>query len=310
MVVVTALVAAAPAVRPGAGSATGEARRPLARALGHYRWYHGEPLNDLRATPGSVFTVGLSTICRTGYAESVRDVPESEKQDVYAEYGIARHRFDQYEVDHLVPLELGGDNVLANLWPEPDDFPPGYLNSKDLLEDRLRDLVCDHRVALSAARHSIATNWVLTYHDVLGGWPHGTIAISRSPNGMPVTGTPTTTMPAAAVPGTNPPSRGPPGGAPAAGGGVRVVSVRSPIAAGSDESLTARSSRGGDSCTLSVVLPSGRTSTADGLGRAVAGAEGEVSWSWHIASDTDPGRARATVVCGAGRATATFVITD
>jgi 5-methylcytosine-specific restriction endonuclease McrA len=23
-----------------------------------------------------------------------------------------------FEVDHLIPLELGGDNVIANLWPE------------------------------------------------------------------------------------------------------------------------------------------------------------------------------------------------
>jgi hypothetical protein len=36
-----------------------------------------------------------------------RNVPESEKRQVYAEYRIRSHSSGQYEVDHLIPLELG-----------------------------------------------------------------------------------------------------------------------------------------------------------------------------------------------------------
>ena len=84
-------------------------------ATAHFRYSHGEPLNDLRVTPGVTFHVGVATICRSGYATSVRDVPESEKNQVYAEYGITHHTTDQYEIDHLISLELGGSNAIGNL---------------------------------------------------------------------------------------------------------------------------------------------------------------------------------------------------
>ena len=41
-----------------------------------------------------------------------RNVPESEKRQVYAEYGIRSHASGQYEVDHLIPLELSGSNSI------------------------------------------------------------------------------------------------------------------------------------------------------------------------------------------------------
>ena len=119
-------------------------------ATAHFRYSHGEPMNDLRVTPGVTFHVGAATICRSGYATSVRDVPESEKNRVYAEYGITHHKTDQYEVDHLISLELGGTNAIGNLWPELNDHPKGYLNSKDILENRLHRLVCEGKVALAS----------------------------------------------------------------------------------------------------------------------------------------------------------------
>jgi hypothetical protein len=65
-----------------------------------------------------------------------------------------------YELDHLISLELGGDNARANLWPEPHDRP-GFQASqtKDGVENRLHDLVCAGRLDLAAAQRAIATNW-------------------------------------------------------------------------------------------------------------------------------------------------------
>jgi hypothetical protein len=92
-----------------------------------------------------------STICRSGYTETVRPpepVTEAEKRASLAAYGDAG-RLHDYEYDHLVPLELGGaDNDPRNLWPEPGASP----NPKDALEDRLRSMVCDGRLKLSAAQ--------------------------------------------------------------------------------------------------------------------------------------------------------------
>src|SRR5437764_1030390 len=93
-------------------------------------------LPDSACTPGAIFpNATVQQICTSGYASSVRNVPSSEKDQVYAEYGIHSHYAGQYEVDHLVSLELGGSNDIANLWPEaasPSDklrIQPGAIGT-------------------------------------------------------------------------------------------------------------------------------------------------------------------------------------
>lgn len=251
-------------------------------SVAHYRYDHRYALNNLRVSPGATFGVGAAAICRSGYAESVRHVTEAEERRVYAEYGITHRASGQYEVDHVIPLELGGNNALKNLWPEPNDHPHGYLNSKDKLENRLHALVCTHQVSLALARATISRNWVAAYHRFLGGWPHGTVVVP-----------PTTTRPATTLPAT---------------ARVRIVSIPTRIAPGSMASLTARSPRAHDVCRLSVELPSGRTSTAAGLGEATADTQGVVSWTWRIGGNTGGGSAKVTVACGAGTARGAFTI--
>ncbi|TMC88113.1 MAG: HNH endonuclease, partial [Chloroflexi bacterium] len=86
-----------------------------------------DALPDSACTPGDVLATGTKdAICQSGYASSVRNVPVSEKNQVYAEYGIAHHSPGQYEVDHLVSLELGGSNDISNLWPEAASPKPGF----------------------------------------------------------------------------------------------------------------------------------------------------------------------------------------
>ena len=255
-------------------------------ATGIFRQSHGEPLNDLRVTPGATFKVTIATICRPGYATSVRDVPESEKDAVYAEYGITHHVTDQYEIDHLIPLELGGSNAEANLWPELNDHPRGYLNSKDILENRLHDLVCSGRVRLASAQRLIAVNWVAAYHEFLGSWPTRGPASSATTTQAPGSSATTTTT-----------------------GSVRITSVVASIAPGGEESLTVHSPLPDDACTLAVILPSGRQSTADGLGASTTDAGGDVTWTWEIGPTTDPGTAHVDVRCSAGVAAGSFTIT-
>ena len=92
------------------------------------------------------------------------------------------------------------------------------------------------------------------------------------------------------------------------GHGVTITSVVASIRPGDYESLSAHSTKAGDSCSLSVVLPSGYSSESSGLGRAAANAAGNVTWSWKIGTSTDPGTATATVTCASGRASRTFSI--
>ena len=70
------------------------------------------------------------------------------------------------ELDHLVPLELGGSNDITNLWPEVGKLP----NTKDEVEYTLNRAVCDGQVTLAAAQLAIATDW-LTAETRLGLTP-------------------------------------------------------------------------------------------------------------------------------------------
>ncbi len=89
-------------------------------------------------------------------------MPESEKNDVYAEYGISSHSTGQYEVDHLISLELGGSNDIANLWPEAANPRPGF-HEKDQVENYLHDQVCSGKLSLQQAQQEIATDWQSVY---------------------------------------------------------------------------------------------------------------------------------------------------
>jgi len=103
----------------------------------------------------------------SGYSSSVRNVPYSEKTSVYREYGIASHYAGKYDVDHLISLELGGSNSIANLWPEAASPRPGF-HQKDALENYLHRQVCSGAMTLATAQRLIATNWLAEYHHVYG----------------------------------------------------------------------------------------------------------------------------------------------
>jgi len=78
-------------------------------------------LPNPKLTPGSMFTEATrQDICVPGYTRRVRHVPPEVKHSVYRSYGIRHHQPGEYEVDHLISLELGGDNQPTNLWPEPN----------------------------------------------------------------------------------------------------------------------------------------------------------------------------------------------
>jgi hypothetical protein len=117
---------------------------------------------DPGCTPGAVLSIDRARICTAGYAHSVRNVSYALKRRVYAAYGIHHHATGAYEIDHLVPLELGGGNDSANLWPEAADPRPGF-HEKDVLENRLHDLVCRGGIALARAQRLIAGDWLAAW---------------------------------------------------------------------------------------------------------------------------------------------------
>jgi hypothetical protein len=115
-----------------------------------------------------VLSADRARVCTPGYARSVRDVSYALKRRVYAAYGIFHHSRGAYEVDHLVPLELGGGNAVSNLWPEAAHPRPGF-HEKDVLENRLHELVCRGGIALASAQRLIAGDWLSAWRRYAGG---------------------------------------------------------------------------------------------------------------------------------------------
>lgn len=129
-------------------------------------------LPDRRCTPGAYYSaLTRNVICSAGFRTgTIRDVPESEKHAVEGEYGMAERSYGHtIEIDHVVPLELGGSNAVANLFPEPSGTDGYHL--KDRLENRLHDLVCAGAIRLHAAQSGIAANWERLYVRVFGAEP-------------------------------------------------------------------------------------------------------------------------------------------
>ena len=118
---------------------------------------------DPNLTPGATLPVATGDICVPGYSKKVRNVPLDVKQQVYAEYGITSHQPGEYEVDHLISLELGGSNSIKNLWPQSYLTQPWNAHVKDALENELHAEVCSGKVDLPTAQHDISTDWIAAY---------------------------------------------------------------------------------------------------------------------------------------------------
>jgi hypothetical protein len=147
-----------PCLKPGqnTGAQTGKPARPPATFNGKCK--RGR-LPDHHCTPGVAATADVSKICTRGYTERVRNVSESTKNAVYREYGVRSHSRGQYEIDHLIPLELGGSNSIRNLFAEAASPTPGF-HQKDGLENKLHSLVCTGDLNIRTAQKAIASNWL------------------------------------------------------------------------------------------------------------------------------------------------------
>ena len=120
-------------------------------------------LPDPKRTPGDTFDVTAQDVCVPGYAKKVRAVPAWLKRQAYAEYGITEYKPGDYEVDHLIPLSLGGSNSIRNLWPQSTKTSPWNSYVKDALERKLHKLVCAGQLDLKTAQREIASDWIEAY---------------------------------------------------------------------------------------------------------------------------------------------------
>ena len=114
----------------------------------------GGALPDHHYTPGTVQSTSSAAICTPGWASRHRHVTSTTRALVYRRYGLrGSHPFPEWEVDHRVPLELGGSNAITNLWPEH------HPQTKDQLENKLHDEVCSRQIRLARAQRIFERDW-------------------------------------------------------------------------------------------------------------------------------------------------------
>jgi hypothetical protein len=236
---------------------------------------------DQACTPGAIFPdVTSEQVCRPGYSSAARNVPAELSRQVYDAYGVTQRTPGEYQVDHLVPLEIGGSNDIANLWPQPTTPPPGS-HEKDRVENNLHDQVCSGRMTLLDAQHAIATDWVAVYEQ-----------IQRSGATAPTHPTSRPAAPATPDLATNQ--------LPAGQSGVQLESVTG-AAPGGRASVTAQATPGA-TCAIVYTTPGGTRSSAQGLTTKTADTSGSVSWAWDIGPTTRPGEGSVVVTCGGASA--------
>lgn len=120
-------------------------------------------LPDPHCTPGAYDpAITAAVLCAPGYTTRTYRAPSSETTPFKWNTAVPAYGYGASftgELDHLVPLELGGANDAANLWPEAGTIP----NAKDHVETVLHDWVCAGGSAaqtrLGEAQGAIARDW-------------------------------------------------------------------------------------------------------------------------------------------------------
>ena len=108
------------------------------------------------------------TICISGFTATIRPpvsytnaLKKKQLESGYAYKGDMN--LSDYEEDHLISLELGGNPTdPKNLWPEPYNPTPG-AKQKDAVENYLHKQVCSGAMSLFAAQRLIANDWYAEY---------------------------------------------------------------------------------------------------------------------------------------------------
>lgn len=129
---------------------------------------------DDAKTPGIVATTDIADVCgrvdgRT-YSQRHRDTTAEMKRDAYAAYGVDKAG-REFEVDHRVPLCLGGADALENLWPQKGWEHPSF-HDKDRLETSACRAVCvTHEMTLEEGQALFLGDWITAFEEIFGQPP-------------------------------------------------------------------------------------------------------------------------------------------
>src|SRR5258708_40034881 len=128
--------------------------------------YPDSPRTPGTTNPGTTQENVRETICNPRWSTKSIRPPASYtnrlKVEQIREYRYSDSTLKDFEEDHFIPLELGGNPTdPKNLWPEPFEtsIPDGGAHSKDKVENYLHAEVCAGSLTLEQAQREITEDW-------------------------------------------------------------------------------------------------------------------------------------------------------
>ncbi len=127
---------------------------------------------DPTLTPGAIASTDQALVCATSdesYSRQHRRTSEVMKRAVKHDYNAVNCG----EIDHRIPLSLGGADTLANLWCQPGPPAMWTYQMKDRLEDLIWRQTChEHQLTLAQAQAIfLEPDWRIPYCAMIGGPP-------------------------------------------------------------------------------------------------------------------------------------------
>jgi hypothetical protein len=118
-------------------------------------------------TPGAKGKANEAQVCAADFEASVKPMAKWQHDQALERYGKRPEDFTG-ELDHLIPISLGGTNDLENLWPLPPNKDMGPEQKREL-DLKLHQLVCDKTLTLKSAQEAIRKDWVKAYTQYVKG---------------------------------------------------------------------------------------------------------------------------------------------
>lgn len=122
-----------------------------------------------------------ANICAKDFtADPYKKATEAVQDQVCDEYGQKNcSEIDKGEIDHLIPMEIGGEDMIRNLWwlPEPD-----YTVKLHEVDDKLKTMVCSGKIDLKTAQSIVQHNWVVAMWVIEGMEKCNKCTVTVAPN--------------------------------------------------------------------------------------------------------------------------------
>jgi hypothetical protein len=114
-------------------------------------------------TPGNKSKANEAQVCAADFEASVKPMAKWQHDQALERYGKRPEDFTG-DLDHLIPIGLGGTNDPENLWPLPPNKDMGPAEKK-ALDLKLHQMVCDKTMKLKDAQDAIRKDWVKAYNE-------------------------------------------------------------------------------------------------------------------------------------------------